>query len=201
MSALAARRIAMIAAAVAILVTGCGSRSPQEDTATAPTTTEASTTLATTVAAPVSIPSAKDLNLDLPGADGELDLASCTLHFPIEASTLQFRQGSYELPAEGPGRDLLNAVLDQFATASTIQVVGHASTEGSVAGNDALARDRAAAVAAAGRVRLPEVAFIDQGLGATSTTVVEDATEVTRSKNRRVELTGTIKVKECSGER
>jgi outer membrane protein OmpA-like peptidoglycan-associated protein len=187
----------MVAAALVVFVTGCGSSGSEEGSA-ATSTTEATTTLATTVSAPISIPSAQDLNLDLPGAKGELDLVTCTLSFPIEAGTLRFHQGSAELPAEGPARDLLNAILDQFATASTVQVLGHASTEGSAEVNDALARDRAAAVASAGRARLPRVTWVDHGMGATSTTIPEDGTEATRSKNRRVELTGTIKLQECA---
>ncbi len=50
-------------------------------------------------------------------------------------------------------------------------------------------------------LRRAGVEFTDEGLGATSTTVVEDGTELTRSKNRRVELTGVIKVKECPGQK
>lgn len=191
------RRAELVGLVLLLLAAGCAAP-PEGDALPPASSTVDRPTADTTVAPDVSLPAAQELDLDLPGADAVLELATCTLRVSVEAGTLHFEQDSAELPADGPGRVLLNAILDRFAGATTVQVVGHASTEGSAARNDELSRERAVAVANAGRARLPQVEFVPEGVGSTSTTVVEDGTEATRSENRRVVLSGTVRAAECS---
>ena len=193
----AARRVAAIGlVAVGLGASACAVSDDAAVKAPVPTITSP-TTRGTTVAADVSLPSAKALDLDLPGVVADLDVKTCTARVSIEAASLQFNFDSAELPATGSGRDVLDAVLDRFAPASTVQVIGHASTEGNADRNGELSSQRAVAVAEAGRASHPDIAFVPVGVGSTSTTVVEDGTEATRSKNRRVELTGTAERGEC----
>ncbi len=190
------RTLATFAGAAAALV-GC---SNSDAPAAAPPTTpvDTSTTSVVSVPAPdATLVPAADLSLELPGVDSTIDLTTCKLTIIAEPGTLHFANNSAELPDAGAGRDALNTILDQFASASSVTVAGHTSSEGSPERNQELSEDRAEAVAAAGRERLPGVEFDPSGHGSSSPIAVEDGTEATRSKNRRVELSGQVQREEC----
>lgn len=184
------------AALAAFAVAACGSGS-SDASPTTTTTTTTTTLIEVTAPEDLDVKSYSPPELDLPGVDATIDLTVCRLDVSVETGSLGFARDSADLPTAGPARDTLLAVLDGFATAEEVSVTGHASTEGDPGRNDELSWQRAEAVASIGRDHLPDVTFVATGMGSTSTSVPEDGTEATRSRNRRVELSGVVSPEVC----
>ena len=182
------RTVSGLATAITLaILISCADHQP--DLSGGPTST---TTTSEGITAVTGLPAPPTLDLSgLPGVS-VVTMPDCWIRVSAEAATLGFEKDSSELPDDEHGRATLAEIFEMFRGAKQVQVHGHASTEGHPGRNDTLARERAEAVAAAGRRALPGVDFVAYGHGATSTTVVEGDNEELRAKNRRVELYGQV---------
>lgn len=166
--------------------TGCSAH----DTAAQPRPTPTTPVVAITAMTGLPAPPPVDLS-GLPGVT-EKTLPDCWVHVTAETAVLGFDKNSAELPTDPQGRAALAQILERFRGAGQVEVHGHSSGEGSPTRNVGLARERAEAVAAAGRLVLPDVDFQARGHGSEDPLVAEDGTEATRTRNRRVELVGRV---------
>lgn len=99
---------------------------------------------------------------------------------------------------EGESHQLLLGLIDEFAGASRLSVIGHTSySDGSREHNLDLSRQRAEAVAGLVRSRLPDAQVLIDAKGPDESVAEEDGTEASRIPNRCVEIVGEITSTEC----
>lgn len=184
--------------AAILAVAACGGRGSEE--------TSGSTTRPTSTAPPVGpppsgigLPKVADAIEALPHVGEVVELPECQLTIEVASDEIGFAYNSDVLDQRGV--DTIGAMAAQLQQATSVEIVGHTSTEGDAAYNQDLSQRRAAAVEGALRAALTAGwagQVTSRGAGETEPKVSPDPTEADRAANRRVMLSVQFPEEVCA---